>query len=254
MIERSNPIPLYEQLKNKIIEQIDEGILKPGQQIPSERELCEKYNVSRITVRQAISLAVNEGILLRSHGRGTFVAGPKIQQGLTKISNFEQTLAQQGIVGSTDLLNTDVIPNDFYFSRLLNISINEPIVNIELLGYGNELPLVYYTSYFSFNIGNKFINLAKEKVANHEPFSTLDLYGNLSELYPTHTEQTIEAIVSDDRLSELLKVEKGSPLLNISSIIYSGNQPLEYKEAFYRGDKYKFFITREFNFNGENNE
>src|SRR5690606_19882216 len=125
--------------------QIENGELKPEQQIPSERELCEKYQVSRITVRQAIALAENEGLVVRTHGRGTFVsANSKIEQGLTKISNFQETLSTQGIIGKTVIHRAEVIPNNFLLSRLLENSLREQIVNLQLIGFGNEEPIVFY--------------------------------------------------------------------------------------------------------------
>ena len=102
LLDRKGSVPLYEQIKNIIEQQIKNGELKEGEKIPSERELCEIYDVSRITVRQAIALAENEGLLYRSQGMGTFVAKPKIKQELTRVNTFETSLAQHGFVASTE--------------------------------------------------------------------------------------------------------------------------------------------------------
>lgn len=246
-LERNNPSPLYEQLKNIIAEQITKGELEPDQQIPSERELCEAYGVSRITVRQAIAAAVNEGLLYRTHGRGTFVANPKIEQTLSSVHNFQQTLIKQGLIASTLLLKTETIPNNFLFSRILNVKLMEQITNVQLLGFGNDVPIVFYDSMFSLEIGQKIVEEAKKASTQKIPFSTLDLYGPQIGFVPTHVEQTFEAVLSDETVSGILKIEQNSPILLVTSIVYDGERPLEYKSAYYRGDKYKFFVTREFN-------
>ncbi|TBL75730.1 GntR family transcriptional regulator [Paenibacillus thalictri] len=245
MLDRNTQIPLYEQLKNAIAQQINEGKLEPDQQIPSERELCEAYGVSRITVRQAIAAAANEGLLYRTQGKGTYVAGAKIEQKLSNINNFQQTLVKQGFMASTELYKTATVPNNLFYSRLLNVSMLEQITNIQLVGYGNNEPVVYYDSYFSMDIGESILSSAQKAAENKVPFSTLDLYVD-TEVTPTHVEQTFESIVSDETLSGILKIAVGSPILLVTSIVYDNALPIEYKNAYYRGDKYKFFLTREY--------
>ncbi|MCR8632719.1 GntR family transcriptional regulator [Paenibacillus radicis (ex Xue et al. 2023)] len=245
-LDRNTQIPLYEQLKNLIAQQINEGTLEPDQQIPSERELCEAHGVSRITVRQAIAAAANEGLLYRTQGKGTYVAGSKIEQKLSNINNFQQTLVKQGFMASTQLYKTETIPNNLFYSRLLNVNMMEQITNIQLVGFGNEEPVVFYDSFFSMQIGQSILKAAQKAVDDNVPFSTLDLYYPESTVTPTHVEQTFESIVSDDALSSILKIATGSPILLVTSIIYDNQQPVEYKNAYYRGDKYKFFLTREY--------
>lgn len=253
LLDRKNSVPLYEQLKNLISTQIKEGILKPEQKIPSERDLCEKYQVSRITVRQAVALAENEGIVYRTHGRGTFVSSnSKIKQGLTKVNNFQETLSTQGITGSTIIHKAEVSPNNFLISHLLGIHMFERIVNLQLIGFGDEEPIVFYDTFFSHALGELMIQAARKAIENNAACSTLDLYSQYKDeigVTPTHAEQTFEASFADESLSNVLRVEKGAPIFRVSSIVYAGDQPIEYKEANYRGDKYKFFITRDYQSN-----
>lgn len=246
MLDRNSSAPLYEQLKNDIQKKIISGDLKPEDQIPSERELVEKYNVSRITVRQAINLAEREGLVRRVHGVGTFVAQPKIQQELSSLNNFQSTLMQQGLIASTKLHNSQTVASDFHLSRLLNIPVMERVINLELIGCGDNSPIVYYNSYFSFSVGEKMKKAAEDALDLGQPFSTLDLYkmDQTLEYSPTHVEQTFEAQAADSLLADILEVKEGFPLFRVSSIVYQDQTPLEYKETYYRGDKYKFFITR----------
>src|SRR5260221_10459477 len=87
-LERSNPLPLYYQLKEVLRHQIQAGHLAPHTAIPSEPELVARYHVSRATVRQALTELVNEGLLYRQHGKGTYVCEPRVQQTLSELTSF----------------------------------------------------------------------------------------------------------------------------------------------------------------------
>lgn len=246
MLDRKQSAPLYEQLKNEIHQKIKNGELKPDQQIPSERELVEQYNVSRITVRQAIHLAEREGLVKRIHGVGTFVAHPKMQQELSSFNNFQSTLQQQGLIASTKLVGTGTIGSDFQLSRMLDINVMEKVTRLELIGYGDNSPVVYYNSYFPHHVGEKMKKAAEEALKMEKPFSTLDLYQMDEEmdLHPTHVEQTFEAQAAYAPITGILDIKEGFPLFRVTSIVYQDKTPLEYKETYYKGDQYKFFITR----------
>ncbi|WP_070121773.1 GntR family transcriptional regulator [Bacillus marinisedimentorum] len=243
-LDRSSSTPLYIQLKDLLSNKIKTGELTPEQQIPSERELGQEYNVSRITVRQAINLAVNEGLLYRSHGKGTFVASPTIKQELTKINSFQSTLTQQCLVASTEIVKADTVLTDFQLSTLLHTKMMDKVANLQLIGYGDMLPIVFYDSFFPMDVGEQIIKAARLEKEHDRPFSTLDLYGKIPDITPTHMEQTFEAVLSDEYISSFLRLKKTAPIFKVTSIFYAGNQPIEYRTAYYKGDKYKFFITR----------
>src|SRR5258706_6198424 len=95
-LERSNPLPLYYQLKEVLKQQIRAGHLAPHTPIPSEPELVTRYKVSRATVRQALSELVHEGLLYRQHGKGTFVCEPRVQQAVSAITSLSQDLRRRG--------------------------------------------------------------------------------------------------------------------------------------------------------------
>ena len=245
MLSRNTSIPLYEQLKNMIEHKINTREFQPNEQIPSERELGERYNVSRITVRQAIALAEKEGLVSRVHGVGTFVANPKIKQELNTIVDFQSTVTDLGLIASTELLHSEIITSDFKLAKLLNLNVMEKILNLQIVGYGNDNPIVFYNTYFSFALGEKMREASKEVIKRNEPFSTLDLYKEFTDAEPTHVEQTFEAITATEQLAQPLKVNPGFPILRVTSIVYQDYMPLEYKEAHYRGDTYRFFMTRQ---------
>lgn len=248
VLDRKNSKPLYEQLKNIIEEKIISGNWEADAQIPSEKELADMYKVSRITVRQAISLAERSQLVKKVQGLGTFVEKKSISQPLESITSFQSTIEQLGLIASTRLIKSSTITSDFQLSRILNTNIMDKVVNIQLLGFGDNDPVVFYNSYFPFELGFLISDFSKEMAELNKPFSTMDYYYNSLEYKPTHVEQTFEAILSDEETSLILCLPIGSPLLKVTSIVYKDENPLEFKESFYKGDIYKFFVTRRLNF------
>lgn len=244
MIKRGLKKPLYEQLKDKLKEQIQKNELKPNDQLPSEKELEEHYGVSRITVRQAIALAEKEGLVSKIHGVGTFVATPKVEQELDTINNFQNTVERLGLVASTEIIKRDRISGDFQLAKLLNSNVMDIIYHMQLVGLGDNHPIVYYNSYFSGKIGKEAMEVAEDFKVKQNPFSTLDIYNHIHSVTPSHLEQTFEAMGANAEVADHLKIDQGFPLLKITSMVYENQTPLEYRESYYRGDKYKFFATR----------
>jgi len=248
MLERNNLVPLYEQLGNKIMEQIRSGEWESGEQLPSEKELAEKYKVSRITVRQALAMAERSQLVKKVQGIGTFVNQKTIAQRLESITSFQTTIEQLGLIASTKLIKYLEITSNIQLSRLLNLNIMDRIVNIQLLGSGDNTPVVYYNSYFSHELGILMGEFSKKNTENGKPFSTMDFYKETNDFKPTHVEQTFEAVLSNNDTASKLEIPIGEPLLKVTSMVYKDEEPLEFKEAFYKGDIYKFFVTRRLHF------
>src|SRR5690606_36647664 len=104
-VSKNSPIPLYYQLKEILQEMIDNEELKPGDALPSERELCEILGISRMTVRKAVMDLVNEGIVYREQGKGTFVAKPKSKHLLNKLQGFTEEMEEKGLKVKTQILS-----------------------------------------------------------------------------------------------------------------------------------------------------
>lgn len=246
MIDHQASTPLYHQLKEFIYAQIRDGKLAAGAAIPSERELCGMFGVSRTTVRQAINEAVGEGILEKRHGKGTFVLPKKIAQGLKRITSFERTLTERGFVPSTKVEGFGEIRFDAEISRFLNISVNDKIMKLNLLGFADNEPVVYYVSYFPFRLGNFMVQRALEKERSGVSFSSYDLYFDGCEVQPAVARQTFEASVADEATRRLLRIKRGVPVFLVTSLVTAADgDVLEYRKAIYRGDRYKFEMVRE---------
>lgn len=239
---------LYLQIKEKIVDQIQKGELKPGEKIPSERELCELYGVSRITVRQALKEATEDGLLFSVQGKGTFVDDKdhaKIGQSLNEFTEFKKTLTKKGLTAGTKIFQSEILLSDFALGKILALDISEQVLNISLLGTADDQPIVYYNSYFALELGQRLLKEAVKKEKTGEAFSTYDLYRELVDISPNYAEQTLEALGADDQLAEILQIEPGTPLFLVTSIFYDqDNAPLEYKKAYYQANRYKFHIKR----------
>ncbi|MGQ9648417.1 MAG: GntR family transcriptional regulator [Thermodesulfobacteriota bacterium] len=247
ILNHGESTPLYRQLLKVLRRQIEEGKIKPEQQIPSERSLCEKYRVSRITVRQAIAELINEGLIYKKQGKGTYVQPKKVNQGLVRFVNFAKTVLELGLRPSTRILKSEIVPADVQTAKLLEIPLTSHILKLSLLGLGDEEPLVFYESSFPLSLGKKMAKEAMEMQKLKAPFSTYDLYNKAGVVLPRYVVQTFEATVADASVSMILKVKRGFPIFKITSIFQTNDShPLEFRIALYRGDRYKFHITREF--------
>ncbi|MFB3886722.1 MAG: GntR family transcriptional regulator [Thermodesulfobacteriota bacterium] len=246
MLNNHESTPLYKQLGRILRQQIEGGKFKFDYPIPSERSLCDKFKISRITVRQAISEMINEGILYRKQGKGTYVAKRKITQGLARIVNFTRTVLDLGMNPSTKILGDEIQPVDFQIAKVLDVPVDSQILKLSLLGMGDQEPLVLYESYFPLSLGRKMAREAFRMEKKKLSFSTYDLYGDSSGIFPASINQTFEAITAGERLASLMHVKKGTAIFMITSVFMAQDQhPLEFRKAMYRGDRYKFYITRE---------
>jgi GntR family transcriptional regulator len=247
MKKPNEDLPLYKQMINRLIEQIETGFYKPGRMIPSERALCKSFGVSRITVRRCLSEMIHNGILYRQQGRGSFVAKRQVRQGLARIVSFSRTVMELGMQPSTTLLSSELIAADVLMVKVFNLPASSSVLKLSLLGKGDEEPLVLYESYFRPELGRRLVQEAIRREEEGVAYSTYDLYGEAIGIFPTTVNQTFEATTADNRLSAILKLKKGFPILLITSVFMNHDQePLEFRRAMYRGDRYKFHIQRDF--------
>ena len=245
-LSNRSPISLYVQLKDLLAKDIRESKLKPHEQIPSERELCEKYSLSRTTVRQGISLAISEGLLYRIQGKGTFVAEAKIDQGLVRLTGFEETVLGRGLTPSMKVLEAQLITADVQITSLLELSLGSDIASFKLLGIASDAPLVIFHFYLPGELGFDAIELVKSFEAKKGWFSFTRYYRKHKKIDLGVARQTFEASVASPEQAELIELPIGSALFKVTSIIYTRQEkPIELRHAFYRGDRYKFNISRD---------
>ena len=233
VIVKTEPIPLYYQLKEILRKAIESGKLKAAERLPSEQELCNKYQVSRITVRKALDFLVNKGFIFREHGKGTFVsaATARLEQP-PKVISFSEELKRRGFLPTTKILAAKLI-KDKKIAQKLSLDLSKEIVFIKRLRLADGEPLALETSY----LPHKFYpEILAEDLAKSLTKITEEKY----RLRLSRAKQTVKACLANKQESKLLNIPYRAPVLVISRISYlSNNQPIEYLEGIYRGDRYE---------------
>lgn len=244
VIDDNSPVPKYIQLQKIIEEQILSGQLKDGDKIPSEKELGEMYSVSRMTVRNALNLLTEDHLLYSVAGIGSFVKYPIIGNSLVRIIPFSETILEQGKSGYTKILRSELIKDEPVGNIKLKRNMDEPVGRLDLIGYLEDLPIVYYSSYYIKDVFKEFSEAARILEIENKVFSSFDIYKHLGYSY-SNIEQKIYVILSDIYISKYLMIEPNSPLLVLETIYYDSNgSPIEFKKGYYRGDKYVFDLKR----------
>jgi GntR family transcriptional regulator len=232
----SGPLPRYYQLKEIIRERIRSGEWTTGNLIPSERELCEQYGISRMTARQSITELVNEGLLYREQGKGTYVGRPKIPQQLMRLTGFTEDMASRERRPGALVLSAEMWPADDATAERLRIKVSQPVFRLRRLRLADSEPLAIETSCISF--------IGCERLLDND-LERDSLYHLLETAYdvpPIEAEQELEADRAGDEEAELLNIEVGSPVLRTRRVTTTRrNKPVEYAWSVYRGDKYRFF-------------
>ena len=237
ILDAQNPIPLYFQIKSIIENQISSGELKPGDKIPSENTLCDLYKVSRTTARQAITELVNSGKVVRTQGRGSFVAQYPINKPPYRLTGFSADMKKQGFQPSSKMLEFKVMMPTPEIARLLRIGPSEAIIFMKRLRYidGHVMGIEYTHMPF-----DRFSALMDENLESSSLYETLI---NKFDTVPTRVAITFEAVLCEDNLCELLQATRETPFLHISDITYDQNDRLiEYSTTYYRGDRYTFHV------------
>lgn len=243
MLENNTAIPLYAQLKEKIISDINNETLKYGDKIETEQEIMKKYNLSRITVRRAISELVAEGYLVKKQGKGTFVIKNKIERKIIntsdslKIMSFTKELKENNIKASSKIIELKIIPGIEEFNQKLGLTKNSKLIFMKRVRYANDSPMTIEENYFSYD---KFKGLLEEKIEG----SLYELLEKKYNVIPTRSSrQEIEIVKSDEEQSKLLNIPTFEPLFYFSGVTYDENDiPIHIAKRYIIGSKYKFIV------------
>lgn len=238
---KDNPAPLYYQIKQILLETIENGELKPGELVPTEKALCELHGVSKITVNKAIMELVNEGVLYREKGKGTFVSKPKEKHQLNQLKGFTEEMKEKG-------LNTDVKILSFHTreaTKQIKLALNmkdtdNKIIEITRLRISDNSPVAIETAWIPYNL---FPDMTREMIEGKSLYSIFrEKYG----YYPKRAKQTVEPIMLNDYESMLLGRPSSSLALMFQRNTYiEDSTPIEYTKAIYRSDKYKYEVILE---------
>jgi GntR family transcriptional regulator len=237
MLNKNIPIPLYYQLKEKLTQIILQGELVPGALLPSERELSDRYGISRMTVRQALGEMVKEGLLVREQGKGTFVAEPKIDQALLRLTSFSEDMRSRGMTPDSRVRAVYIQEASAVITAALRLQEKQDVIVFERVRLADGKPMAFEVSH---------LPLSLLPGIEQEELHTVSLYKLLEEKYGItiqYARQTIEVGLSKGTESDALGLPNGSPVLLIERITFDAeDHPFEYVKSVYRGDRYKLQV------------
>ncbi len=233
---------MYYQLKNIIIDMIENEEIGEDECIPSEPKLMKTYNLSRTTVRKAIDELVNEGYLYKKQGKGTFVKGRGFEQGLIKLSGCSEDIRRYGLEPKPYVLKAIIEKPSKKVAKLLEISQEEEIFYMERVIYGDDIPINKNKSYIPYKLF---------KGIDGVDFSKESLYKIIEKDYGAVIKRairTVEAILASEEIALQLKIKEGAPVMLFKGQVYAElhNREviIEYFEAIYRSDQFQFYIEQ----------
>ncbi|WP_459845727.1 GntR family transcriptional regulator [Fusibacter bizertensis] len=236
IIKNSYIPPLYIQIKDNLIGKINSGELAGGSQLPSERELSEIYDISRMTARNALTQLVDLGYAYRVKGKGTFVRLPNFERDFVKLSGFSQMLESRGIKPSSKVVKFSIIEADKKIASLLETAIGTKAYEIIRVRYGDSIPLALEYSYLPVSL---FDNLLQYD------FENISLYEVIENNYNhklKFSKQWIKITTLYKKEAKMLDVEEKTPAFLLESISYDlSERVVEATRSLNIGDRTTFY-------------
>lgn len=236
MLDNNLPTTLQYQLKQLLLGRINKGDWPPGFRISSEREICDEYSVSRMTVREVLRDLVQDGYLVRKQGKGTFVSQPKVEQKLSSFYSFSEELKKMNLPRKTDVLSFDVVtPERSIRTQLGMTEYDRAFAIVRLRWVGNE-PFAWEESFVPCNIAP---GLSDDQVAELGLYNAIRSAGGV---VPDEAEETFEAVKCPSYAAKHLTVRDGSPVLWLERFTSAAGMPVEFCRSIIRSDKYKYKV------------
>jgi GntR family transcriptional regulator len=234
VLDKDGPKPLYRQLEELLRAQIVQGTYRPNQMIPSEVELSRTFGISRMTARAVVTQLVQEGLLRRAQGKGTFVVEPKIEAGSLAYRGIRQQLEAMGYSTTTQLLQFTTVPADVRSAGILNVPQGEPLFFVRRLRSVEGDPISLHLSYIPRALGP---TLTDDRLEDEQLCVVLAEDFNLTSHSVVETLESTQATAAEARL---LGVERRFPLLLLTDTHRSvSGRAFEHTKVLFRGDKVK---------------
>lgn len=224
-------IPLFEQIAEKIRKKVKEGFYATAQKLPSEYDLADEYGVSRLTIRKAINLLINQNILIKISGKGTYVIKPQEQKkGTSGLVGFSEAAKFYGETPSTKVISVEVLAIlPHHIEEALGVS-GEEIVHVIRVRSLNEKPMTIENLY----IFKKYLTDISIEALEDSIFGQIE-----TNIEIAYSHQEVEAVLATEAEANLLNIEAKAALLKSVAITYSPTaQPILFDETLHRGDEY----------------
>ena len=236
-LNRQSPIPLYHQLKEYLIERVENGDFPTDEPLPTEMEIIKQFTVSRATVRRAMQELEHDGYIQRKPGKGTFILRTKLKRGLSRLNSFSEDMAERGQAVTSKLLHFDERQPPAHVAEKLRISANHPVLYVYRLRLAGDIPMALNISYLHLPEG--------VSIERSELEMTASLWSILEQknIHLIEADKSIEAIAANEERARLLAMPVGAPLLLVGGIVYTtGHVPVEYHQVISSGERYKYSL------------
>jgi GntR family transcriptional regulator len=236
-IVRDSSEPLYRQLESLLREDITAGHLRPGDQLPSEPDLARQHGIARMTARQAIDKLVEEGLLVRRRGRGTFVAEPRMAYPPASLISFSRTMAALGRPVTTRLLDLELVPAHGEIAKDLAIEEGEPVLLVRRLRLVDGKPVAVHASYMdkSYLNGLSAADLLKKPIS--------EAMENVNGVRIVSSRDYLEATAATYEEAQLLQMTPGEPIQIVRGVAFTeDHRPVLATLAAYRADCFRFLV------------
>ncbi|MEA4884712.1 MAG: GntR family transcriptional regulator [Clostridia bacterium] len=237
-LDRDSSVSLYQQIYSIWRQRIESAEFKPGDRIPTERELCEAYGVSQITVRQAIQMLVKDGLLVRRPRTGTHVAQRKFSQQLMQLTSFSEDMRSRGLIPGGHLVSVAEEEADALVAEKLKMPEGSTVVRIERLRTAEDDPIAIEIFRMSSALCPGLVN---------DRLDGTSLYDLLSKKYQVDlawAEQSFESSLATAHEAPMLGIKRGAPVLRVERLSFDSiHRPVEYTTSVYRGDRYKLYVS-----------
>ena len=225
--------PLYLKIRNRVERAISDGLLGDGDALPSERDIADLADVSRVTVRKAVQDLVKDGILVQRQGSGTFVSKPgaRVEQPLSRLTSFTEDMSRRGWNARSEWLTRGLFVPSPEETVTLGLAPGDEVVRIDRLRIAGERPLAIERASISSQM------LPDPEEVDTSLYAALDKYG----FRPVRALQRISATNLGAEDAQLLDLEPGNAGLRIERISYlESGRVVEFTRSLYRGDAYDF--------------
>jgi len=232
---RGGGVPLYYRVMRALRESIVSGEAAPGERLPTEAALMERFGVSRVVVRQALGILEDDGLIFRVRGKGTYVSLDVEAESSSSHSGYLEDLIRQGLRVEVRVLEFGLSPAPAEVTASLGISTGERVVFAKRLRSVEGEPFAVVESYVPADVGGKL------RLGDLEREPLMRLLETKAGVEVTSATEVFQAVAADDETARLLGIDPLAPLLKMTLTAFSkGGRPVNLEYVFFRSDRYHY--------------
>jgi GntR family transcriptional regulator len=233
-LHRRNGIPLYHQIQQRLLDQIQSGSFKPNEPLPSIQKIATRMGVSQMTVRQAVKALCELGVIYSRQGKGTFISRIKLERDFRQVLSFSEETRSRGATPHSKLISFRIQMPSQETREALDLGAEERVFRLRRVRYADSFPMGIECSCLPEH-------LCPDLLENFDPATSL--YQRLSEQYGIHlmvTNEVIEVGKASAEEERLLQIAPKSPVFLFTRVSFlESGKPVEHVKSVYRGDRYK---------------